>query len=83
MENRCKRIFTFLRVILCGIVGLGMLFCLGFQGTIQILILAYIVFFIWAIHKVHLINQKKKNQKKTVKKITSTSWRIKKKGRIR
>ena len=59
MENRCKRIFTFLRVILCGIVGLGMLFCLGFQGTIQILILAYIVFFIWAIHKVHLINQKK------------------------
>lgn len=35
--------------------------------------------FIWAIHKVHLINQKKKNQKKTVKKITSTSWRIKRK----
>lgn len=59
MENRCKRIFTFLRVILCGIVGLGMLFCFGFHGTIQILILAYIVFFIWAIHKVHLINRKK------------------------
>lgn len=59
MEDWCGRFFTFLRVILCGIMGLGMLFCFGFQGTIQILILTYIVFFIWAIHKVHLINQKK------------------------
>ncbi len=59
MEDWCGRFFTFLRVILCGIMGLGMLFCFGFQGTIQILILAYIVFFIWAIHKVHLIKQKK------------------------
>ena len=59
MEKWRGRFITFLRVILCGIVGLGMLFCFRFQGTIQILILTYIVFFIWAIHKVHLINQKK------------------------
>lgn len=63
MENWCGRIFTFLRVILCGIVGIGLLFCFGFQGTIQILIVAYIVFFMWAICKVNLANQKKENRR--------------------
>lgn len=61
MRNWGERILTFLRVIVCGIVGIGLLFCFGFQGTIQILIMAYIVFFIWAIYKVNLVNQKKEN----------------------
>lgn len=61
MRNWGERILTFLRVIVCGIVGIGLLFCFGFQGTIQILIVAYIVFFIWAICKVNLVNQKKEN----------------------
>ena len=61
MRNWGERILTFLRVIVCGIVGIGLLFCFGFQGTIQILIVAYIVFFIWAIYKVNLVNQKKEN----------------------
>lgn len=61
MGNWGERILTFLRVIVCGIVGIGLLFCFGFQGTIQILIVAYIVFFIWAICKVNLANQKKEN----------------------
>lgn len=61
MRNWGECILTFLRVIVCGIVGIGLLFCFGFQGTIQILIVAYIVFFIWAICKVNLVNQKKEN----------------------